>query len=99
MHSIAFEQRTLPLETETRQPCFHFQNPVALDFDGSTSANPNGVLTGVLGNRNLEDRSQLVQKKTPVARDLFDPGCDPRTILSVIECLYPNAKRPKKARK
>jgi len=71
------------LETETRQPRFHFEDPVSLDLNGPTGANPNRILPGIVGNRDLEGRSQFVQEETPVARDFFDPGRHPRTVLSM----------------
>ena len=79
------------LEPETRQPCFHFEDPVALDFEGPTVADPNVVVPGILGDRDLEGRSQLLQEETPVARNFFDSGSDPRTVLSVIG--YPKQRQ------
>mmetsp|Transcript_3934 Transcript_3934/g.10312 ORF Transcript_3934/g.10312 Transcript_3934/m.10312 type:complete len:218 (-) Transcript_3934:322-975(-) len=71
------------LEPETRQPSFHFEDSVPLNFEGPTVPNPNFVVPGILWDRDSEDRSQLVKEETPVARDFFDPGGDPRTVLSI----------------
>lgn len=71
------------LESKTSQPCFDFQNAVALYFNGSTCADANIVLLGILWNGNLQGCSQFIQEHTSIARDFFDPGCDSSTILSI----------------
>ncbi len=73
------------LETKARQPRFDFLDPVALDLDGSTGANPNGVVPGVLWDGDLEGRSEFVEEEILVSRNFFDPCRYPSTVLSVFE--------------
>ena len=73
------------LETKARQPRFDFLDPVALDLDGSTGANPNGVVPGILWDGDLEGRSEFVEEQILVSRDFFDPCRYPGTVLSVFE--------------
>ena len=89
--NIASNQSVFNLKPKARQPRFHFEDPVALDFEGPTVADPNVVVPGILGDRDLEGRSQLLQEETPVARNFFDSGSDPRTVLSVIG--YPKQRQ------
>lgn len=72
------------LKPEARQPRFHFGDPVAFDFNGPAGANPNRILPWILGNGDLERRSQFVQKETSIARDFLDPRRDSSAVFSVV---------------
>lgn len=72
------------LESQASQPCFDFLHPVALDFDGPTGANTNGVVPRIFGNGDLQNRSEFVEENVSVARNLFDPRCHSSTVLSVM---------------
>lgn len=86
------------LESQTSQPCFDFLHPVALDFDGPTGANANGVVPRIFRNGDLQNRSEFVEKDVSVARDLFDPCCHSSTVLSVMGWTNKNIKSAKWAK-
>jgi hypothetical protein len=70
------------LKSKTCQPLLHVSHSISFDFDGSTRPNPDDIISWIPGNRNLQRRSQFIQKDILIARYLFDASCYLGTIFS-----------------
>lgn len=60
---------------------FNFTDTVAFDFDRTSRAYTNDVVTRVSRDRDLKCRTEFRQEKVGITRDLFNSSCYTCTIL------------------